>query len=1001
MTRAAWLSIIVILVMVAPGLNPFQEAQARKPEPKSVFQIDHYDGGLPDRTISIKPGATDDSTTITLPSNAQVVNASMDLTSLPDTENGTDYPLAPEMDVGADGSVEWAFKGFAYGPMGYQKDFNDGAVTSPGYNLTFSAGQEQVIRTRLPTNASIKQASMSVGGWPTPFWRDPVRVTPDTQSKGEQSPTLLATGDRLWCAWATQDPGISDGSDWDIVVSWSFDGTTWSPPYEITPKGDVYEDDSPDIAAFDGKIWVSWSAAQSESAFSASNIYVRAWDGTSWGEVRRLTPPGLRYLNDWPQMDVFKERLFIFWRTTDPSLTNIANTDDMDMAYITYDGTGWSAIAELTPDWSDEIDWSLNIIQYNGELYVFWDMDVDMSEYFTVDIFYRKYDGIKWSEAYNIIPQPDYELDEIPKACVYHNPVTAKDELWVAWIRGSPSVHDLDIMARRYDGKSWGPMLELTPPGQKKDNMGQEILEYNHRLYVVWVTGTNTSTETNSTIAIYSTYGDIVIRAYDGYKWSDPMELTPGEENDNANSPTIAEFKGKLYVGWAYPYKAPPGGVETWDIIVRNIDFKPVELEMDMGNDGISDWGPSELQSTNDRIPIYTDELHAALKAAMSERDIFGNDYCDVGIRLRSTNPSEVAVKNLTIIYSITVHFANLSDVLNTILRQKGGNFGGRAETENITIPIRFTGASVGKIRISNLNLTYILNLAPILLEDIPHLSFPEDTDAFGLIDLEDFFWDDWDDNNLRFEVIYEEDGTKIRCEEDNGKLSFMTPTENWYGTKRFQVRAFDRARLWADSNIFNITVTPVNDPPVLRFIPDQKADVGSAIKFDVSAYDVDNDSLTFGALPAKFNILPSGVDPNRGFVKFVAKQAGKWTVNVSVSDGNGGYDWQYVNFTIREKTFTSFGEICTTWIIIVLIAIATGIGAEWYRRKYLKETAPDIDPEEGVPEQTIFSGRVKAVRTDPVLENRKEAEKKALEEKKKREGPDPWDDEPDPSEKK
>ncbi|MEM4730034.1 MAG: hypothetical protein QXH42_09805 [Thermoplasmata archaeon] len=938
------------------------DAGAKVPEARSVFHITSLDGNLSELVVSLEPGATNDSAALTFPSNAEVVSASLALTPLPFTDGGTDFPLGPELDIGADGSIEWAYKGLGYGALGHQTLFHDGSAASEGYNLSFGPGQNRVLLTRLPANASITGASMVVGGWPTPFWGDPVSVTPPTFSEKEATPFLLAAGDRLWCAWATKDPQISDGTDSDIVVSWSLDGLSWSEPEEISQRGDILEDDSPSIIEYGGRIYVAWSAAKSESVFSPSIVYIRCWDGSGWRRAERLTPPELLYMNDWPQMAVYRDRLFVFWRTTDPRLASIHDTDDMDIVYRVHDGSDWTGTFELTPGWSTEIDWSLNTVLYRDRLYVFWDMDVDATSGFTVDIFYRFFDGFRWSDAYNIIPQPDRELDEIPKSCVYHNPATGMDELWVAWVRGSPNLHDLDIMVRGYDGERWGPMIELTPPGEEKDNMGQELLEYDGRLYVVWVTGTNTSVETNETMNVYNTYGDVIIRAYDGYGWSERMELTPGEENDNANSPTIAVFRDRLYVGWAYPYKAPPGGRESWDIIVRKIDFRPVVLEVDTGNDGTTDWGPSELQSTNELVPMFSEDIMGALAAQERWRDDWGNELCDVGIRLRSVYPSTVLVGNLSIRYSLTVRFENISAVLNSILRERGGQ--GRSEG-NVTIPLRLAAHSYGKLRIQDINITYIINLPPVLLEPIPDFRFPEDTDLIGAIDLEDYFWDDWDDGSLAFELIYEENERGVDAVLEGSVLSFYTPTENWFGSARIQVRALDRARLWVDGNLINVTVEPVNDPPVLEPIPDVVSYVGKVVFIGLRATDVEGDPLSFSADTELFAIQPVPGERDSAFVRFVPRSPGVFKVNFSVSDGNGGSDSQEVGFRIRDRVSAGATELCPSWLVMVLVATGAVALAEWYRRRLLKETGPVVPPEEEFPEEAVFSGRIRTVRRE------------------------------------
>ena len=956
MRRAGPFCALVCALLVLPGLFP--AGGSSQPGVRAVFDVRTFDGNFSERTVFLQPGTTDDSAAITLPTNAQVVNASVELTGLPATPGGTDYPLDPTLDIGADGTVDWAYSGFAYGAMGYQPAFHDGTATASGYNLTMGAGEKARLATRLPANATVERASLTLGGWPTPFWRDPVKVTKNGDSPGENSPAFLSGQDRLWVAWASKDPRLVDDKDWDILAAWSFDGTSWSAPVDISPPGDLYDDDSPDIIAYGGKVYVAWSGARNESQFSNSNVFIRAWDGSRWEDTRRLTPNDLSAMNDWPQMEVYRNSLYVFWRTTDPRLSQIEPfSEDMDMVFRVFDGDLWGNTVELTPDWDSEIDWSLNLIKFDGKLFAFWDMDTDLTSGFTVDIFYRYFDGSEWSDPYNIIPQPDRELDEIPKPAVYHNPATGQDELWVCWIRGRPGNHDLDIMVRKYDGQKWGEVTELTTPGEVKDNMGAELLEYNGRLYAVWVTGTNTTMENNTEIQIYNTFGDVVIRAYDGYRWSDLMELTAGDENDNANSPALAVYNGKLYCGWAYPYEpATPAGTETWDIIVRNIDFRPVELELDVGDLPPADWGPSELGSTNVQVLLYTDVLEGALAAAPRQRDGWGNELCDVLVAIRSIFPSEVQVRNLSITYSLTVRLDNLSDTLNGIIGKAGG--GGRAGG-NITIPLRLWANSTGAIRIQHLNLTYIINLPPVLLEDIPDRHFPEDTSAPRLLDLEEFFWDDWDDGRLRFELTFEGNPARILASVEGRYLGFSAAGKYWHGSGQYRVRAYDSGRLWAESNLFNITIDHVNHPPVLEPVPDQRVDVGNLLYFKVRASDPDNDTLFFKSDDSRFPLLPLDGEENTAYVRYLAKRPGRVALNLTVDDGFGGNDTGLVNIRIRDKVSSSTNDPCATWLVIVVIAAAAGVAVEWYRRKYLKETGPIIGPGGEYSEEEVFAGKV------------------------------------------
>jgi VCBS repeat-containing protein len=90
-----------------------------------------------------------------------------------------------------------------------------------------------------------------------------------------------------------------------------------------------------------------------------------------------------------------------------------------------------------------------------------------------------------------------------------------------------------------------------------------------------------------------------------------------------------------------------------------------------------------------------------------------------------------------------------------------------------------------------------------------------------------------------------------------NGSFSY-TPAANYNGTDTFSYQANDGQ---ANSNvaIITITITPVNDAPVLNPIGDKTIQEGQTLSFDVSAIDPDNDSMTYSAenvpVGASFNV--------------------------------------------------------------------------------------------------------------------------------------------------
>jgi len=506
---------------------------------------------------------------------------------------------------------------------------------------------------------------------------------------------------------------------------------------ELTPPGDNYVDDCPYLAYFDGRIFVAWSSAETESFYSPARIYIRSWDGSAWSPMEELTPPGLNYINDQPYITVCNNSMLIFWRTNDPSIANSVNEGDLDVVYRIYDKVSWAPIGEFTPDWCDDFDWSITSVEYRGKLYVFWDPDVDMSPTsLEPDIYYRVFDGLVWSQETRISPGPDNILDECPEEAVYHNPVTGQDELWCFWIRTCTKSDEFDIMAKRFDGYSWGPMVKLTVQDDDLSNECQKVVEHDGRLYLVYIEEVFRTQESKYNVSVITSYGDIVIRSFDGTRWSAPIELTPQGAVDNATSPSIAIYNGKLYVAWAFPYGEYDDGWDSWDVIARTYDFRPVELEIDLGNDGTMDWGPSDPGPGGETVNFTADTVRRSIEKETPAPDGWGNEFADVQLGLDCADPSIVVVENLEITYSYTVHLENISPCLNDLLRANAPP-GGEG---NVTLPLNLRASSTGKIVLKNLNITYTLNFPPQLIDPVPDWSLPEDMDALRVIDLEQCF---------------------------------------------------------------------------------------------------------------------------------------------------------------------------------------------------------------------------------------------------------------------
>src|SRR5262249_39085350 len=114
-----------------------------------------------------------------------------------------------------------------------------------------------------------------------------------------------------------------------------------------------------------------------------------------------------------------------------------------------------------------------------------------------------------------------------------------------------------------------------------------------------------------------------------------------------------------------------------------------------------------------------------------------------------------------------------------------------------------------------------------------------------------------------------------------NGSFTY-TPNANYNGNDSFTYKANDGG---LDSNVATVTltITPVNDAPVVDAGPDKTANEGSTVTFSGSASDVDGDALSY-----LWN-FGDGATATTAAATHVYADNGTYTATLTVNDGHGG----------------------------------------------------------------------------------------------------------------
>jgi hypothetical protein len=137
------------------------------------------------------------------------------------------------------------------------------------------------------------------------------------------------------------------------------------------------------------------------------------------------------------------------------------------------------------------------------------------------------------------------------------------------------------------------------------------------------------------------------------------------------------------------------------------------------------------------------------------------------------------------------------------------------------------------------------------------------------------------------------------------------TPTNTHVGSQLYRCNVTDGT--FTTSRTFTITVLNVNDNPVLESIGALYAQEYEYFNYTLNASDVDEDIIIFNANATIFSI--NRVTGRIAFTPFSA-QRGVYNINFSVSDGEGGLDYEAVSFTVGycgDSVCTADYETCTS----------------------------------------------------------------------------------------
>ncbi len=361
----------------------------------------------------------------------------------------------------------------------------------------------------------------------------------------------VASDDSIWVAFT----GFADDADRvyaDRILPGSRGGSGTA-PHEVSPAGgDVYR--TAVVEDGEGKIWVVWS----EQVDGNWDLYARAFDGETWGSIRRLTHASQPDIHHKVASDP-AGRLHVVWQG--------ARTNRFGIHHMSYSASeGWGEPALVSaPDAGNCWEPSLTV-DSQGTVYVGWDQYSEATGY---DIQLARLAGGSWSAPQRIAGTRRFEA--------YVTLATdAQDRVWMAWHEsgvnwGKDWGYPFDIRANATglynsrvirvaiydDGQLRAPAGSLESalldpgPGNNFSEYPQLAIDGADRVWVLFrhrrPMQHNVYWRTPSHHALWEIHGSY----YDGESWSEPMLLPYSTGRTDMRIEAQTNSSGRLVA--AYP----------------------------------------------------------------------------------------------------------------------------------------------------------------------------------------------------------------------------------------------------------------------------------------------------------------------------------------------------------------------------------------------------------------------------------------------------------------
>ena len=695
-----------------------------------------------------------------------------------------------------------------------------------------------------------------------------------------------------------------DGMHWRIGLATSPDGVAWTryPDNPVLVSGGGWELTQVDwpCVVYNGSGYEMWYAGSSDGGATFSIGYATSQDGISWTRCASnpVITPGLG--GDWDPASVFAPRvlfdgsnytmLFAGKNATTTAIGELSSTDGIIWGWqgaqlvpvLAPPAAGWSSLGvvpggvQLVPGkgylmWYGGYNATMMGVGMasspDGAAWTFQDTEPVLvnGDAASIDgggatfpavlfngigaMYYSAFDGSKWR-----IGQASACV--CPEGSLLSDPVdlgTAPASLRLTTGYYAPENTSVSVMARSsQDGAAWSSWIALggTPAGAPSGR------------YLQW-TASFRSAQNDSTAVVQGAAADLVYRSGLGEVELPPVALPPSQDLTAVSA--AASFSGDS----VSVLESTDGGV-TWTAI---------EPGSQLGISGTS---------LRMKVVLAGNYTQSPTLAGLSYSFTFNSFPSNCSLDMGADGTVEWSAAGL---FTGAATADGLAPALNSYLGSHRNDTGDLRQ-----IPLSFSSASSGLINATELKVEWS---AMVLPDNPPSIdSQPPDRARVNELYIYDIDARDPDRRDrLTYSLEAAPEGMTISG--NTGEITW-TPNARQVGYQMVRIAVSDGQLNITQQYTLIVSLSPVNDPPVLTGTPPDRATVGYECSCQFNATDPDGDRVRFSFATG----APRGaaVDGDSGAYSWIPAmdQAGPRGFDLQVTDG---IDTIHLKFTINVSS--------------------------------------------------------------------------------------------------